>query len=186
MTPTLRYLARETALRWRTRPSSPLARGVLTFTLAATAGGFLAGFAASADALRTQLARFGFDTLVVRAIDVGTPTASASVQAEHWSHPLAADGTLAVLQQSPALATTAWGQPVTVFVAPWSVLRDLIPASAPAPTPPAVWLTRSWPAGRTTTFQLADGGTVLVTAPKIFACYCNSIFFGGAHVVTHH
>lgn len=166
MSPTLRYIAKETALRWRTRPSSPLARGVLTFTLAATAGGFLVGFAASADALRTQLARFGFDTLVVRS--VGHEAAPAT--AEHWAQPLAAAGTLAVLQQSPALATTAWGQPVTVFVAPWSVLTDLVPPGAPATAsaPTAVWLTRGWPANRTTTFQLADGGIVsaLSRAPE--------------------
>ncbi|HEY0944749.1 MAG TPA: hypothetical protein VGD81_05760 [Opitutaceae bacterium] len=162
MSPTLHYLAKEAALRWRTRPSSPLARGVLTFTLAATAGGFLAGFAASADALRTQLARFGFDTLVVRSVGVDiAPAATDMRTTEHWAQPLAGAGTLAVLQQSPTLATTAWGQPVTVFVAPWPVLASLIPTTpAVPPAPAAVWLTRDWPAGRPATFQLVHGGSV--------------------------
>jgi hypothetical protein len=167
MSPTLRYLIKETALRWRTRPSSPLARGILTFTLAATAGGFLAGFSASADALRNQLARFGFDTLVVRTAGISAPTPSLSrLPSDHWALPLAAEGRLAVLQQIPQLATTAWGQPVTVFTAPWPVLAELLPAGAPLPAaiPEAIWLTRDWPAGRTARFQMSDAGTFSAVA----------------------
>lgn len=167
MNPTLRYLFRETALRWRTRPSSPLARGILTFTLAATAGGFLAGFSASAGALRAQLTRFGFDTLVVRTVGAHPSAPSpARFPSEHWALPLAAKGRLAILQQMPQLATTAWGQPVTVFTAPWPVLAELLPGDSvrPGAVPEAVWLTRDWPAGRSAPFQMGETGTLSAVA----------------------
>jgi len=168
MNPTLRYLVKETALRWRTRPSSPLARGVLTFTLAATAGGFLAGFSASAGALRAQLARFGFDTLVVRTVGAApAPLSSAGLAPDHWAAPLAGDGQLVVLQQSAQLATTAWGQPVSVFTAPWPVLAGLAPAGASTQDPPsAVWLTRDWPAGRTSSFHLGESAGILTAVAR--------------------
>ncbi len=170
MTPTLRYLFKETALRWRTRPSSPLARAVLTYTLAATAGGFLAGFAASADVLRTQLARFGFNTMVVRTIGPASLAPfPGRLPADHWAAPLAADGRLAVFEQTPLVATTNWGASVPVFTASWPVLSEMQPSTAPrsGEPPPAIWLTRNWPEGRIANFKFgqAAGGIDAIARP---------------------
>ena len=163
MSPTLRYLCKETVLRWRTRPSSPLARCVLTYTLAATAGGFLAGFAASAEVLRAQLARFGFDTIVVRSLQPAAPAPSAGrLPAGHWAEPLATEGRLAVFQQPPMVATSVSGQAVPLFTAPWSVLAELqLPGKNATQPATAIWLTRDWPAGRVARFRFdRAGGTI--------------------------
>ncbi|NBV87530.1 MAG: hypothetical protein EBS01_14965, partial [Verrucomicrobia bacterium] len=162
MNPTLHYLIKETALRWRTRPSSPLARAVLTFTLAATAGGFLVGFSASAKALRLQLARFGFETLAIRIIGAENATSpTTAISPDHWAAPLAPDGQVIILQQAPILPTTPWGHTATVFVTPWPVLAGL---SRSVQSPPAILLTNDWPAGKTMPFTLRDGTEISAVA----------------------
>lgn len=158
MNPTVRYLFRETALRWKTRPSSPLARCLLTLTLCVTAAAFLAGLDASARALRMQLARQGMDTLSVRSFAPAGETAAGLSAAQHWSQPLAQEGVVHALTQLPGLAETDWGTLATVYVAPWVTLAQLREAdSSAADDSPAVWLTREWPEHRGARFTLGAG-----------------------------
>lgn len=161
MSPTFRYLFREVWLRWRTRPSSPLARCILTFTLAAVAGGFLAGFGASRQALRSQLARLGFDTLVVRtALPGHAPTPAESLPASHWAAPMAASGQVLVLRQSPALAAGVSDLSIPIFSASWRTLSGL----QADPRAPGVLLTNALPEGSLTPVCLPDGTSLLTAA----------------------
>jgi len=168
----VRYQSRELAIRWRSQPASPLARWFLTFSLSAAAGVLLLGFAAAESARRAELRRLGLDTIVMQAPANSPLPDTGSLPPDHWAAPLAAHGDLLLMQQLPDPAFTPWGEPMPVFVAPFSkrghasysavdsTLRSMTPSAE------AVWLTRTLPEGRTV--RLTRGGlplTAVTAAP---------------------
>ena len=158
----LRYLVRETLLRWRAQPASPLARWFLTFALTAAGAVFLAGFAAAEAAKQAEFSRWGLDTIVMRLPAKSPIPESGWLPADHWASPLRSWGDLLLLQQLPTPAFASWNRPVAVLAAPKAVIARLLPAAAPDAE--AVFFTRLLPPGRRVRLTRDDLPVQSVTA----------------------
>src|SRR4051812_24886762 len=61
-----RYLVHESAVRWRSRPSVPLARFLVAAALSTTALLVLASFALALSTLEARIDELGLDTIILR------------------------------------------------------------------------------------------------------------------------
>lgn len=131
------YLSSETWARWREQPWSPATRFLLTAMLTAIAGLGWVALSTQEKVLDAQLARLGYDTLVVRA------PATADLHPAPWGAALASGTDSLPLRQWPFHATAPTAMPLPVLATSWAHLSAL-GANARVE---GVWLNRTLPPG---------------------------------------